>query len=145
MAMDALKDDMKSVAAKIRTLNPQTSTGELVKLLKGEVWPFIESVASELEEIDISVAEIVEGQDECLQPESAQLFAGIIAGGVGMAAKVRELATKNGGMDEALTKAVDDFEALCKEGAALVDELTVDPEDEGDPEDEPAQLQGASS
>lgn len=141
MTMEALQEDASLIAAKVKTLNPSTTSGELVRLIKGDIWPFIESLVGEVDEIDTVMAEVTNDEADIIQPETAQQFAVVIAGGLGMVAKVRELSLKDASgniLDAELANVLATYEAACAQATATLSEITANPDDpDSDEEDGP--------
>lgn len=142
MTMEALQGDLEALSAKIKALHTTTTTGELVRLIKQEIWPFIESHVAETSEMDMAVAELVnEEVSDTLLPETSAIFAVIIAGGRGFAGKVRELAAKDASgniIDTELANALATYETACDQATAVLADITVEPtpDDEDDEDDD---------
>jgi hypothetical protein len=150
MTMEALQSDFKDIQAKAKQLGPHTPLGDLVRFLKSDLVPFIESHINETAEIDVVVADMVEQADDVLQPETAAVFAGVIVGGRTMAAKLAEVLPKGPDgkpLDAALAAQIEAFLPLATEAEELLEEITIQTEDDDVDPDEKTETasQGAAS
>lgn len=133
MSMDSLKADLKANLAELSSMDPMvTTTSDLIKHLKGTLWPFIESFTDEAYDIDSCVGDILEGAEDILQPETAATFAAITAGGLTIAAALKARITRE--TEPQLWKVIAEFEKNCKTGEEILKEIVVDTGDDGDDE-----------
>lgn len=134
MSMETLREDLKAITPVVAALHPDlATTAEVVKALK-EVWAFVESHVDETEEIDEVVADIVSDAEDILHPDTAKVFAAIIAGGAVMAAAIEANVSRD--TNPQLFKAVEEFTANCKKGKDLLEEIVIDTGDDDDDDDE---------
>lgn len=129
MSIEQLQEDLKALASRIPT-GPLVTPAELAAYLKNDLVPFLSAVTTELEEVDGSVADLVQRAAEVLHEESAAVFAGIITSG---AVLIAELKTRIGS-DRRLQEAIKEWESLAKEGTQILEEITFPYEPEDDDE-----------
>ena len=155
MSIETLKDDLKanlSTLSLIATPPPgAVATNadtllvaeQLVRHLKDTLWPFLESVVDEVAEIDECVADVISGAEDILQPETAEIFAAIIAGAVACAATLKSRIDP--AAEPQIYKMIAELEKNCKTGESLMAEIVIDTgddeaeeddDDEGDDEDD---------
>ena len=135
MTMEALESDFEDIAAQVNDMNEGlTTSGDIVRWFKGNLIPFLRNHVAETADIDKCIGDLVEESDDILTAETGALFAGVIAGGRALAAKLRELVKP--GTDAALDAALDEYEKLCNAGEQALEEITLDPP----PDDEDADL-----
>lgn len=138
MSMEQLKADLKESLASVKTLDPATTTpADLVRFVKNTLWPTIEAIVEETDEMDASIGELsdmMDGVADVLNHETGTVFAGIIAGGLTLVGELDKLA-----IPPPLKLAIGEFRTLCKQGAEILDEIVLpesDDDDEDDDEDE---------
>lgn len=134
-----IERDIVEIVAEAKKLNALSTVQELVTFLKSNLVPFMETHVAETVQQADALDDLIGQADDILQPETAQIFAGVIMGGVAMAAKVRELAPKapTGKLaDAVLEQQVAAYEALCKQAGDLLPEITLDRSDEYEDADE---------
>lgn len=124
MSVETLKADLTANMRDLASLTAMASPEEIVNHLKNSLWPFLEALTEELGEVDDCVADMIEGADDILQPETAEVFSAIIAGGIACAAALRARITRES--DPALSKVVDEFEKNLKDGEAILREIVID-------------------
>lgn len=130
MSIEQLKTDLKSISQQVAA-NPPDTTPAVVTFLQDNLIPWLESFVDETQEMDESIADLVHQAVDVLHPESAAVFASIIAGGLALAS---ELATRAGN-DARLLKAIKEYRDLAKQGRVLLEELTLIDDTDGDAED----------
>lgn len=134
MSMESLRADLKSNLAELAAMDPMiTTTPDLLKHLKGTLWPFLESLTDETADIDECVGDMVDGADDILQPETAATFAAVLAGGVTIAAALKARITREA--EPQLWKVIAEYEKNCKSAEEILQEIVVDAGDEIDDED----------
>lgn len=138
MSTEQLKADLKESLATVKAMDPTTTTAaDLVRHLKDTLWPTIEAVIDEIEDIDGSVEELadtLDGESEYLSEATGAVFAGIIAAGLAIAGEAEKLA-----LPDPLKQAIGEFRQLCRQGAEKLNEIVIpDPDDvdEGDEDDD---------
>lgn len=130
--MEQLMTDLAENGKDLARLGPETSAAEVVTFLKTTLWPSLVALAEQTEEIDGCVEDILHAQEDILQPETAQVFAGIIAGGLVLVAELKKRLKPE---DTKIMAAVGEFEQLCVQGQEALEEITIP--DADDPEGEP--------
>lgn len=137
MSVETLKADLKSNLETLRLMVPGVaSPDELVRHLKDTLWPMLESIVEEVAEIDDCMNDIVSGAEDILQPETAEVFAGIIAGALAVAAALKMKVGNDTEEDRQLRKVIGELEANCRAGEELLKDVVIDPGDDDDGEDE---------
>lgn len=129
MSIEQLQDDLKQVIGAVPS-GPLVTAPEIAAYLKNNLLPLVESTVDELAEVDGSVGDLVTQAQDVLHEDSAQVFAGIIASGKVL---ISELRTRIGN-DHRLLKAIKEWEELAKEGAQLLDDITIPDDEEEQPE-----------
>jgi CHASE3 domain sensor protein len=127
MSLDELRDDLKRNMAEARTL---TSVEQVRDHLVNTLWPFIEANIDVVDEIDDAVAELVDQQEDYLQPETAAIFAAVVQSSLQLAAELR----KRSGNDPMLGKLVANHEQLCAQAVEVLGAVTMMPADEEEEE-----------
>lgn len=133
MSIETLKEDLKanlSTLAVLKTLPSDDTTNTVILHLQDTLWPFLEAVVDELAEIDECVADVISGAEDILQPETAEIFAAIIAGAVAVSAALK--ARVNRETEAPLAKVIDELEKNCRAGEAIMAEIVIDTGDDDD-------------
>lgn len=117
--------------------------------LQDTLWPFLEAIVEAIEEIDDSVAELIDHEEDYLQPETAAVFAAVIQSSMLLVAELKKrdigvatiAATRTDGttVQVALKDAVEQHEQLCAQAIELLGSVTMmmqedDKEDDGEAE-----------
>lgn len=123
MSLDELRDDLKRNMAEARTL---ASVEQLRDHLVNTLWPFIEANVDVVDEIDDAVAELVDQQEDYLQPETAAVFAAVVQSSLQLAAELR----KRAGADAILAKLISNHEQLCAQAVEVLGAVTMMPTDD---------------
>lgn len=135
MSVETLKADLKANLAELAQMSELTvSAADILKHLKGTLWPMLEAVVDETSEIDDCVADMIAGAEDILQPETAEVFAAIIAGAKVAAAAVRTNIPKE--QNPQLHKIMDELEKNLVAGEEIMKEIVIDPGDDADDDDE---------
>lgn len=138
MSIETLKQDLRENMAQLATLNGLTSNEDLIKHLRETLWPTLESIVDELEEVDECVADLVSGAEDILQPETAQVFAAVIASAAVVAAALKVRIDPQA--DAKLMHLVTELEANLKNANEIMQEIVIDDgsdlDEEGDDGDE---------
>src|SRR5512143_1587886 len=118
--------------------------------LRNTLWPFLEAIVDVVEEMDDAVAELVDHEEDYLQPETAAVFAAVIQTSLALMVELKkrpDLATAQlavTGPDGkpiavGLKDAVEQHEQLCAQAIELLGSVTmIASEDDEDEEDEDA-------
>lgn len=130
--MEQLMTDLAENGKDLARLGPETSVAELVTFLKTTLWPSLVALAEQTEEIDGCVEDLLHAQEDILQPETARVFAGIIAGGLVLVAELKKRLKPE---DTKILAAAGEFEQLCAQGQEALEEITIP--DADDPDGEP--------
>lgn len=128
MSMETLKTDLAACIASGKELVHSNSPGDIVAHLNHTLWPFIESLVQEASEIDDSVQDMYEHAEDILQPETAQLLGGVLAGAMVLVGELRQRC----GNDARLLKAISEWSEKAKLAAATIEEISIPPDDEED-------------
>lgn len=133
MSLEDLRNDLKANLAEARNCQ---SWEDVKNHLVNTVWPYLEAQNEELAEMDDTLAELVDQQEDYVQPETAAVFAAVIQLGLQLGA---ELKKRHPG-DANVAAAVDQHEAMCQQAVELLGQITMvpndDDEDEGEDDDE---------
>lgn len=137
MSIETLKDDLKAVAGALPT-GPLTTAAEMTAYMKNNLLPFIESVVTEMEEMDDNIGDLVTSAEDVLHEENATVFAGIITGGLALVKELEDLAAKTGD-GQRLKPLIREWRELAKQGGELLEDITMpDPDvDLEEPADNP--------
>lgn len=131
MTMEQLMGDLAENGKAVASLTSESSMADVVALLKMTLWPSLVALAEQTEEIDGCVEDMLHAQEDILQPETAKVFAGIIASGLVLVAELkRRLKPEEGKILAAATE----FERLCRQGEQALEEITI-PEVDDDEDD----------
>lgn len=129
MSMQQLQTDLAAVMAAL----PLDPTGpELATYLKHNLLPLIAAHISETLEIDEAVGNLIDNAADVLHEDTAAVFGSLIVAGLAVCAELRTRA----GTDVRCRQIVAEFERLAKEGEQILQEITVedDEDDEAPPE-----------
>jgi hypothetical protein len=127
--MDDLRADLKANIAEASKLE----LSQLPRHLRDTLWPFLESLVENFEEVDDAVAELVDQSEDYLQQETAAVFAAAIESGLQLASELRARA----GGDELLLKKIAQHEQLAKAALEVLTQATMlSPEDADEAEAE---------
>lgn len=101
--------------------------------LEQTMWPFLEALIDQIEEIDDAVAELVDQQEDYLQPQTAAVFAAVVQAGLELAAELQARA----GADPGIAQKITDHDQLCQAAIGVLGEITMvvggdEDEDEGE-------------
>jgi len=138
MSLDELRDDLKRNMAEARTL---ASVEQIRDHLVNTLWPFIEANLDVVDEIDDAVAELVDQQEDYLQPETAAIFAAVVQSSLQLAAELR----KRAGGDPLLGKLITNHEQICAQAVEVLGAVTMMPADEEEEENDEAQADAEGS
>lgn len=127
MSLESLRGDMKRNAVAADRLSDATRD-----YMQSTVWPFLEALVDEVAEIDDAVAELVDQQEDYLQPETAGVFAAVVQSSLQLAAELKKRA--NG--DQAVLRLVSNHEQICQQVSAILGEITMMPVDDEEDDDE---------
>lgn len=120
MSLEELRADLKRNAAEVANL---TTVEQVRDHLLNTLWPFLEAKLDVVDEIDDAVAELVDQQEDYLQPETAAIFAAVVQSSLQLAAELK----KRAGGDAALLKLVSNHEQICERAAELLGDITMMP------------------
>lgn len=135
MSLDELRADLaRNIAEAKRITNVQEMRDHLVNTL----WPFIEANIDVVDEIDDAVAELVDQQEDYLQPETAAVFAAVVQSSLQLLAVLKTLAPRD---NAELQLQIAQHEQLCAQAVAVLGEVTMIPEDDEEGEDDEAEAE----
>lgn len=129
MSLDELHDDIKRNRAEAKRCK---TFEELRDHVANTLWPYQEAKLEVVEEIDDAVGEMVERTEDYLHPETAAVFATLASASLELSGELRKRAAG----DELLTKKLDALDALCSQAMAMLGEITMVSDEEGDDEDD---------
>lgn len=118
MSLDELRDDLKRNMAEAKRI---TTVQEMREHLLNTLWPFIEANLDVMEEIDDAVAELVDHQEDYLQPETAAVFAAVIQSSLQLAAELRKRAAD----DATLLNQITQHEHVCQQAMIMLGDVTM--------------------
>lgn len=124
MSLEQLRQDFKLVAAAI-----PSSPEALGRFMADNLIPWLDGLLTEIGEQDEAIEDLVNHSADVLHEESAEVFAGIIAGGRAIAAELKTRAPT----DRRILKLCSEYLELCTEGQALLEDITyIDPDPDAD-------------
>lgn len=129
MSIPSLQSDLKSNMA---ALAMATTTEELKIHLQHTLWPFLEALIDELNEIDEAVEEMVDEAPEVLHTESAEVFAALITSGSVLMTELKARAAT----DQRILRAIREWEQLARQGKEILEEITIPDAEDGEDEDD---------
>lgn len=139
MSLDQLRDDLKRNAAEAGKLDEATSL-----YMSATLWPFLEAFLDEVteavSEIDDAVAELVDQQEDYLQPETAGVFAALAQSSMQLAAELK----KRAGGDARLIKLVSNHEQIYETAVALLGDITMITAEEAETEADDPEAEGTA-
>lgn len=125
MSIETLKQDLRDNVAHLNSIDPTAPA--LMGHLQNSLWPFLESLCEELDEMDESLEDVVHQSADVLHTDTAEVFAAIIAGGAVVAAELR----KRVGNDAKLLAVIKEFNENLAQGREILAEITL-PDAEGE-------------
>lgn len=133
MSLETLKADLKANLAEAKKLSAMSTVGDVVDHMNNVLWPTMEAVVDELDEIDKVCEETFHGAPECLHPESGAVFAAVVTGAVTVSQALRARI----GKDEApeLIKILDELERNCRAANDILDEIVIEDLDDDEDDD----------
>jgi hypothetical protein len=127
MSLDTLKEDLKLNLAELAKMTPELTTpAEIVNHLKDTLWPTIEALVDELAEVDDCVADMIQGAEDILQPETAAVFTAIVAASKVVAEGLKTRMAAANENNPPLAKVISELEKNLAEGEALLREIVID-------------------
>lgn len=130
MSIETLRADLKANLESLKTMALPTADA-LKSHLVNNLWPFIDAVVDEVDEIDESVEDMVAGT-EVIHTATGEIFTGLIVSGEVL---VTEL-VQRAGNDQRILALVREWRELAKQGKDILEEIVIpDPDPEPDDED----------
>ena len=120
MSLDELRADLARNIKEAAGIADQTARQHLQNTL----WPFLEAMLEVVDEMDDAVAELVDQQDDYLQPETAGVFAAVIQSSLALTAELRKRIA-----EPALVEQITQHEQLCAQAVIILGEITMIPEE----------------
>lgn len=124
MSIETLKQDLKQIGDALK------EQPDPIDYLRNNLVPFLESVISEISEIDESVEDVIHQSVDILHAESGAVFAGIIEGAQVLVNELKAVAASN----QRVQGLIKDWNELADQGRAILDEVVIG-DDEDDDED----------
>ena len=134
--IEQLKEEIKGIQLRVDTATDTSADGAWAAI-RQEIIPFLAALTKEVADIDTVIQEVVEEMPDSLQPETAAVFAGIIASGKVIAA---ELGKRIGNTEPRISQLLREFRGNLDKGAKILEEITVEVATE-----DPAPNAGAST
>jgi hypothetical protein len=132
MSIETLQEDLKANVAAARDLTVLSSIDDIAKHLKNTLWPFMESMVEQIEDLDGCVEDLLNHTEDILQPETGAQFLVTINGGLGL---MGELKKRLGpGDDPKILAAIAEFEKNANDMIGTLTEITIPVEDDEDPD-----------
>ncbi len=128
MSIEQLREDLKQITGAAGGMAGDIG---VASFLQDNLLPWLESLTHEVSEMDGAIEDLVHESADVLHSENAAVFAGIIAGGLAIAA---ELTTRIGN-DQRLLAVVRDFRQLAVQGREILEEIVIPDEDEDEDEE----------
>jgi hypothetical protein len=141
MSIETLKADLNDITASASAHALEEKAGAAPPVwgwLRDNLLPWIQGMADEVEEMDEAIHDVVNQSVDVLHPESAEVFAAIIAAGATMAAELRTRV----GDDRRLLKSISEYIALLGRGKELLEDIYIS-DDDDDGEDDEGDDEGA--
>lgn len=128
MSLEELRADLRRNMQDANTVIDDQTRGHL----KNTLWPFLEAIIDVVEEMDDAVAELVDQQEDYLQPETAAVFAAVIQSSLGLVAELRKRAAGDANIMAAITQ----HEQICQQALIMLGEVTMVSGDDGEDDGE---------
>ncbi len=132
MSLETLKADLKANIAEAKKLSGMSTIQEVVDHLNTVLWPTMEALVDEVDEIDSCVEDVVHGAPELLHPESGAVFAAVVTGAVTVSQALKARITKEA--EPALYKVIEELERNCRNANKILDEIVLEESEEDDDE-----------
>ena len=123
MSLDDLRSDLKRNIVEAKACS--TVEG-LRDHMVNTLWPTLEALLDEVDEIDEAVADLVDQNPDYLNPETAAIFAAHVQSSQALSADLRKRAVG----DDVTLKRLDAHDQLSAQVAALLGEITMLPADD---------------
>lgn len=120
--IEQLKADVEGIQLRADAATDTSAEGAWA-FIRQEIVPFLAALTKEVADIDTVLQEMVEEMPDSLQPETAAVFAGIIASGKVIAA---ELGKRIGNTEPRISQMLREFRGNLDKGAKILDEITVE-------------------
>lgn len=140
MSIEDLKADLEQNLKEAKALASSmgTTSLDLAKHMVQTMWPFLENVVGELEDLDAGVSDLYHGAEDILQPETGKLFATVIAGAAGLIGELEKRLVLP--VDDPYAVAIREWRTLAAEAGTALTEIVVpeleDTDEDDDDEDE---------
>lgn len=129
MSLDELRNDLKRNLDEARAC---TSWEQVRDHLVNTVWPFVEAQLDVVDEMDEALQEVVEHEEDYLQPDTAAVFAAIVQLSLTMGAELKKRAPG----DKEIGMLVAQNEQICAQAVEILQAITMVPNDDDEEEDE---------
>jgi hypothetical protein len=125
VSLDEIRADLaRNMKAASAVTDPATR-----EHLKDTLWPFLEALVDTLDEIDDAVAELVDQQEDYLQPETAAVFAAVVQSSLQLLQQLAPLVPRD---NSELLKQIAEHEQLCAHAVEVLGSVTMVADDDGD-------------
>ncbi len=129
MSLDELRNDLKRNLDEARAC---ASWEQVRDHLVNTVWPYIEAQLDVVDEMDDAVAELVDHEEDYLQPDTAAVFAAVVQLGLTMGVELKKRAAG----DKDVLLLVAQHEQICSQAVEVLSAITMIPNEEEGDEDE---------
>jgi len=131
MSLDELCSDLEANQTELEKVQ-MFSADDVKKYLASTVWPFLENVVAEIEDLDASLSDLVEKTEDILQPETAGIFAVVIQGCVQVMDELAKRLRPGNAGDQKWKVKLGELRKICNTAAETLQEITVMPDEADD-------------
>lgn len=139
MTMETLREDLVTNLAQAKEIlgNPLVSTQELATHLLNTMWPTLENIVDEMDELDEGLYSVLNGEQDILQLETGKAFMTFLVSATQLVAALRGRINRDDPQRLALLQAIATFDKLALEVKETLELITVsDEDDDEDAEDD---------
>lgn len=135
--IETLQEDLRANMSAARELNAASSVGDLAEHIKNTMWPFMEAVVEQVEELDGCVEDLLNQTEDILQPETGAQFVAVVQSALVLMGELKKRLGP-GPDDQKVDAAVTEFFGNANDMIAMLQEITVPVVEDGDAEDQDA-------
>lgn len=136
MSIEELHADLVANIAEAKTLTAMSTQGDVTNHLNNTLWPFLENLVREINDVDEAVGAMYEKSEDILQYDTGREIAVVVGGAIQLIAELEKRAAG----DEPLLKAIQEWRAKAQGVSEILEEITLpedfDGEEADDDEDE---------
>lgn len=133
MSVEQLIADLSTLVQAVKGFGPLTSAPDIGAFLKQQLVPFVESMATELVEVNSDIEDLVFKSNDILHADTAELFVGVCVSGRVLMKELEQRA----GNDRRVLDMIKEWRNLATQAEQVVKDITyIEPEDEEEPEPE---------